>query len=183
MVRIDHVCLGTRNIFEAAHRYSTETGLGYYDGGWFPNFGLANRIVPCGGDVYIEIEGAVDIHAYEQGNRAAHFFHGHCAAGDVFIGWCARVDSRTELEQLAKRLGSEVFESGMRVRPGGACGMSARAPDTFRCWKAGLPNFFYVADMSSHPSRQAASFGTAIPQGVAWMELGGSEEEMSDYLG
>jgi hypothetical protein len=183
MVEIDHVCLGSKNIFEAAHRYSQETGLGYYDGGWFPNFGLANRIVPCGGDVYIEIEGAVDVHAYEQGNRAARFFHENCAAGDVFIGWCARVDSRAELEQIAKRLNTDVFESGMRVRPGGACGVSARAPDTFRCWKAGLPNFFYVQDMAGHPSRQPASFGSATPQGVAWMELGGTEDEMSDYLG
>jgi hypothetical protein len=61
--------------------------------------------------------------------------------------------------------------------------VSARAPDTFRCWKAGLPNFFYIEDMPGHPSRQLASYGTATPQGVAWLELGGTDEEMSDYLG
>jgi hypothetical protein len=49
-LHIDHVCSGTRNIYEGTQRLRDETGFGNYDGGWFPASGLANRIVPLGGD-------------------------------------------------------------------------------------------------------------------------------------
>lgn len=183
MIAIDHICLGVQNVFEGALRLSKETGFGYYDGGYFPNFGLANRIFPLGDGTYIEVEGVADVYAFNAGNRAAHHFYTSCAEGDVFMGWCARVDSREELDRIARRLGSDVFEGAMRVRPDGKSGWSARAPDTFRCWSAGLPNFFLVEDIGAHPSRLPSQYGTVAPGGIAWMELGGTEEEMDDYLG
>ncbi|MCO5160234.1 MAG: VOC family protein [Mesorhizobium sp.] len=183
MIHIDHVCLGTQNVYEGSYRLMNETGLGCYEGGWFPKLGLANRIFPTGGDTYIEVESAVDIHAYEAGNPAARFFHDQCVNGDVFIGWCARVDTRNEIEQIARRLGSDVVESGLRQRPDGTLGVAIRTPDTIPCWEAGLPNFFLVVDPSKHPGRGVARHGSVDPKGIAWLELGGTEEELSDYLG
>ncbi|MCR5857510.1 VOC family protein [Mesorhizobium sp. J428] len=183
MIHIDHVCLGTQNVYEGSYRLMQETGLGCYEGGWFPKLGLANRIFPTGGDTYIEVESAIDIHAYERGNPAARFFHDQCIEGDVFIGWCARVDTRDEIEAIAKRLGSDVVESGLRQRPDGALGVAVRTPDTIPCWEAGLPNFFYVIDPSKHPGRGQAQFGTVRPTGISWLEVGGTEEAMSDFLG
>ncbi|NKL55016.1 VOC family protein [Rhizobium leguminosarum] len=183
MIHIDHVCLGTRNLWEGTERLRAETGLGFYEGGWFPKLGLANKIFPTGGDTYIEVESVVDVHEYESGNPAARFFRDKCRDGDVFIGWCARVDSREELEQLARRLGSDVFETGLRQRADGTLGVAIRTPETIPCWKVGLPNFFYVADITKHPSRMSTQHGTKTPLGLSWLELGGTEEEMNDYLG
>lgn len=183
MISIDHVCLGTRNVFEGSHRLNEETGLGNYEGGWFPKLGLANRIFPTGGDTYIEVESVIDVFEYEKGNEVARFFHDACANGDVFIGWCARVDTREELEKIAGRIGSVVIEGGLRRRPDGQTGIAVRSPDTIYCWQAGLPNFFWIADMAKHPSRQPSSFASRRPTGITFLELGGTAEEMSDYLG
>jgi Glyoxalase-like domain len=184
MIEIDHICLGVRNIYKAAHRLREETGLGNYDGGWFPEFGLANRIVPLGGDVYIEIEGVVDAYALHQNNPTAKWFDGQVSAGDVFIGWCARVTTRTELDAIAKRLGASVIDTVLRVRPDGSSRPSFRVPDTAQCWNVGRPNFFYTPDMAFHASRQPIGPGPGItPRGLAWMEIGGSSEDMSEWLG
>ena len=187
MISIDHICLGCRNVYEASHRLREETGLGHYDSGWFPASGLANRIVPLGGDVYIEIEGVVEAAKVQEGNPTAVWFNESTLNGDVFIGWCARVDSRGELEALAQRLKSTVVENkGLKIRVDGKVLGGTCTPPTIECWKAGVPNFFYFEDMSVHGSRQP--LGPSLkppvtPLGVAWMELGGSEQQMSDWLG
>jgi hypothetical protein len=183
MIEIDHICLGAQNVYGGAHRLHQETGLGHYEGGWFPKLGLANRIFPTGGDTYIEVESCIDVFAYEQGIEIARYFHDQCVKGDVFIGWCARVDTRAELEALAKRLGTDIVENGLRQRPDGATGIAARTPETLGCWQAGIPNFFLVEDRSKHPSTQATQFATKTPMAAPWLEVGGTEEEMSDYLG
>jgi glyoxalase-like protein len=187
MISIDHICLGCRNIYEASHRLREETGLGNYDSGWFPMSGLANRIVPLGGNVYIEIEGVVEAAKVQEGNATAVWFNDVTAKGDVFIGWCARVDSREELEAVAKRLKSNVMEvRGLKIRADGKVLDGVCAPPTIECWKAGVPNFFYFQDMSVHGSLQPLGPSlkpTVTPMGVAWMELGGNEDVMSDWLG
>ncbi|CEJ13439.1 hypothetical protein BN1110_03755 [bacterium YEK0313] len=183
MIVIDHICLAVQNVYEGSQRLYEETGLGNYEGGWFPGLGLANRIVPLGGDAYIEVEGVVD--AYAVGKyEAANWFNSCVADGDVYIGWSARVDTKAELEALARRLDSEVYDSVIRVRPDGARRPSYRTPDTITCWKAGLPNFFCLEAMEHHPARQEVSRPHASqPGGIAWMEVGGTAEEMSDWLG
>jgi len=183
MIQVDHVCLGVKNFFEGSQRLREETGLGCYEGGWFPKLGLANKIFPTGNDTYIEVESVVDVFEYESGNPSARFFKDKCESGDVFIGWCARVDTREELERLAKRLGSDIYESGLRQRPDGATGIAVRTPETIPCWGAGIPNFFLVTDMTKHPSRVSPQFGSKNATGISWLELGGTEEEMSEYLG
>jgi hypothetical protein len=184
MIEIDHICLGVRNVYEGAHRLREETGLGNYEGGWFPDYGLANRIVPIGGNVYIEVEGIIDVSFIERQDAGALWWDKQVADGDAFIGWCARVTSRSELEAMAKRLNRNIEDSTLRVRPDGSSRPSYRVPDSVSCWMKGIPNFFYTEDMSRHPAALPIGPGPGIaPGGVAWMELGGTPEEMSDWLG
>jgi hypothetical protein len=184
MIQIDHICIGVKNVYEGSQRLRDETGLGNYEGGWFRELGLANRIVPLGDDTYIEVEGVIDIFKIEERNKAAVWFRDKVAAGDVFIGWCARATTRAEIEAIAKRLGEDIIEGRLRTRPDGSSPVSIRVPETTKCWDVGLPNFFYRPDLSRHPSRLPIEPGSGVkPYGIAWMELGGSAEAMSDWLG
>lgn len=184
MIEIDHICVGVKNVYEGAQRLRDETGLGNYEGGWFPDLGLANRIVPLGDDTYIEVESVIDIFKVEERNQAAVWFRDKVAAGDVFIGWCARATTRAEMEAIAKRLDSDILEGRLRTRPDGSSPVAMRVPETMKCWDAGLPNFFHIPDLSRHPSRLPIGPGPGVkPYGIAWMELGGSEKVMSDWLG
>ena len=185
MIEIDHVCLAVRNFYEGSQRLLEETGLGHYEGGWFPTKGLANRIFPLGDDTYIEVESAIDTFAYAQGNPAATFFHDVAKDGDVFLGWCARTDSREELLELGLRSGMPVVADSLRVRPDGSTKISERVPDSGYCWRKGIPNLFLVEpdQLPRHPSRIASQFGTKKPTGIDWMEVGGSRAEMASWLG
>jgi Glyoxalase-like domain len=184
MIEIDHICLGVQNVYEGAHRLRDETGLGNYDGGWFPMSGLANRIVPLGDHTYIEVEAVVDAHKIADPSSTACWFHDQVKDGDVYIGWCARTDSMAELEAVAKRLNVEVITTMLKRTPDGAQIGAPRAPAAVTAWKAGVPNFFFFPDMTRHGSQKPVTGpGRTIPRGLAWMEVGGSAEEMSDWLG
>jgi hypothetical protein len=183
MIHVDHVCLGVRNVYEGSVRLAAETGLGHYEGGFFKTYGLANRIFPTGSDTYIEVEGVIDVGEFERGNDVARYFHDATANGDVYIGWCARADSREELEALGRRLGTPIIEGGLRTRPNGFTGNAVRTPDTIYCWQAGLPNVFLVQDMAQHPARQPTFHGTRTAVALNYLELGGSADEMAAWLG
>jgi hypothetical protein len=183
MIEIDHICLAVRNVYEGSQRLRDETGLGHYEGGWFPKLGLANRIFPIGDDVYIEVESVIDVFALEEGNPAARLFRDATLQGDVFLGWCARTDSMDEIHAIARRLNAEVVSNSLRVRPDGSTKTSVRVPESTACWRKGLPNVFHIAERSQHPARLPAEHGTRRSNGVAWLELGGTAEQMREWLG
>ncbi|MGE6744053.1 VOC family protein [Allorhizobium pseudoryzae] len=160
MIHIDHVCLGVRNFFEGSQRLREETGLGCYEGGWFPKLGLANKIFPTGSDTYIEVESVVDVFQYENGNACARFFKGKCEQGDVFIGWCARVDTRDELEQIAKRLGTDVIESTLRTRPDGTWALRSELP---RPSRVGVPGYRISSSSATSPNIHRAYPLNSVP--------------------
>ncbi|MBL1119617.1 VOC family protein [Streptomyces sp. 110] len=181
MLTIDHISLGTQNLYEGTERLCRETGLGQYEGGWFPGLGIANRIVPLGPDQYIEVESVIDAYS-PQRNPVDKWFYDQIADGDVYIGWCLRVDTREELEAVAARRGTEIFETGIRKRTDGTMTAPAHTPDTVYCWQRGLPNVFHVPDMATHAARQPCEQPTA-PRGITWMEVGGKEEDMVHWVG
>jgi hypothetical protein len=185
MIEIDHICLAVQNVYEGSHRLYQETGIGHYEGGWFPDFGLANRIFPFGGDTYIEVEGVIDAHALQRGNASAKYFHDAVAHGDVFLGWCARTDSMEELEELSQRSGMPVISDSLRVRPNGNTRISTRAPNSGYCWRKGVPNLFlYNAEnIDHHPARIAPDFTDKTAQAIAWMEVGGTRADMAGWIG
>ena len=185
MVEIDHICLGVQHLFEGAYRLRNETGFGDYEGGWFPQTSLANRIVPLGDDTYIEVEAVVDAYQLRAAEPVSVFFDACVQRGDAYVGWCVRVASREELDRVARRLHADVVEHTLKLLHDGQAGAGvARVPDAISCWAAGKPNFFYFPDMTVHGSRQIPTTPIRCsPQGLAWMEVGGTVEEMSDWLG
>ena len=72
-----------------------------------------------------------------------------------------------------------------RIRPDGTRLLVAQTPSIGEAWSQGMPNWFFFSEMDSHPSGQrvAAVPGLVAPNGVAWIELGGTESEMSNWLG
>lgn len=181
-IQIDHISFGVQNLYEGAQRLRDETGFGVAEGGWFRGIGIANRIMPTGADTYIEIESVIDTYEFERKNPAAQWFHSRMAGGDRFIGWCCRVSSLDELNAIAKRLGSKVIVGPVRTRPDGSEPVATRTPDTATCWAKGVPNFFYVPDASKNAGHIPVP-GANTPTGIAWLELGGTEREMSEWLG
>lgn len=188
MLTIDHVCLGSPNIYESAHRFTDETGIGTYDGGYFLHADLATRNVPCGELFYIEIEGPINHHSYRQ-DPIANWFESRVADGDTYIGWCLRVDTEEELAEYASRWGSNVLPGVARVRPrdlGQPTPPPGRsvtcAPYTVDCWDAGLPNIFHFPDLALHGSAVEVEH-TNEPHGLAWLEIGGTSKELRHWLG
>jgi len=177
---IDHLSIGVQNLHEGAFRLRHKTGFGDYDGGWFPPHGIAVRMMPTGDDTYIEIESNTDFHSK---SPSSLWFNEQTVRGDVFIGWSLRVGARQDLEAIAKRLGVDVADSPLRTRPDGSRPHSVRAPESGMAWRRGLPSFFWVENMSQHPSRLPTTGGRLQPLGIKALELGGAEEEMSEWLG
>jgi len=180
-IAIDHFSLGVANLTEGTQRLRAETGFGSLEGSWFPGTGIANNYLPLGGDEYIEVESCVDVHAQDQISR---WFGDQTADGDAFLGWCVRVSSHEEIERIAKRLGTKVEEGTLAVRPDGSKPTAIRTPDSFTAWKKGLPSFFCYPTLDEHVSRRSPTIPSRIvPNGVAWVEVGGTARVTSDWLG
>jgi len=188
MIHIDHIAIGCADLYEASDRMRKETGLGFYDGGWFPAFGIANKIFPLGGQTYIEIESIVNPGKIKPGANAAtdYFLKATSAGEDTFTGLCLGVDSMEELEELTKRFKSTIpdTKNTVRVRSSGPQFTDYQTPAEFT-WGKGLPNFYYFTDLTLHPSGQPVDPypGLVRPMGISWIEMGGTEKEMSDWLG
>lgn len=177
MMRLDHLGYAVRDLDEAAVRFREESGLDSVVGGRHVGFGTANRIVPLG-DQYIEIVGVVD-EAEAEGSAFGRSVLDRAADGG---GWLVIVVTTDDVDAEAARLGLEV-SSGLRQRPDGSevrwrmTGLDA--PQRER-W---MP-FFMTWDMPAelHPGRQRAGHGVRVT-GLAWVEVGGDEERMREWLG
>jgi hypothetical protein len=228
MIHIDHICIASQNLYESTFRISQETGLGNYDGGFFPGVGAANKIIPLGGDSYIEVESIVNPYALthlpsQEGvvSRMVDWFYKSVAKGDVFMGWCLRADSLSELRQVAdyhkteirgldhgeiegrndgrQRVSGTMVGSAQasfageawpkefpgRQRMNGTTVRAAQAPVASDAWPKGFPNTYVFADMSAHPSRIPVEPGSGrvTPKGIEWLEVGGTDEQMRNWLG
>jgi len=190
MARLSHVCLGVQNLYEAAHRLREETGLNNYDGGWF-SAGMANRIVPVGNDQYIEVESLIDQRMAERSKGAPYFqdfvdyLHASTEHGDALIGWCIRAQDLDELKQIGRRVGFDLPEEPYngRVRPDGKVLKAYGAPPSAEMWPQGMPNFLYYPEPDTAPALTPVEHRGFAPQGIAWLELGGDEQKIRDWLG
>ena len=68
MIRIDHFSISATNIFQASNDLRKETGLDFFDGGYFPG-GNANKIFPLGGQTYLEVGGFIDAYVASDPKR------------------------------------------------------------------------------------------------------------------
>jgi Glyoxalase-like domain len=187
MVNLDHFSLATKDVYEAAYRLRAETKLGFYDGGWTET-GIGSKIFPLGGSTYLMLEGIVNPFSLaDKNNPGAKRFYDGVASGEGFRGWSLRVDSMEELQQIAKERNFKsvvLNKNGGRIRPNGDRVIAAGTPSLGDSWPMGLPNWNFFAELQFHPSGQPASRapGLAKPQGISWIEVGGTEPEMTKWL-
>ena len=174
---IDHVVMAVRDLDDAGDRLLRDHGLASVPGGRHARWGTANRIVPLGED-YIELIGVVD------GEQAAVTAFGRTMMelteeGDRWYAICLATD---DIDAIARRLGLAI-EPGARTRPDGAelrwrgAGLEAPERDPW------LP-FFITWDTprEQHPGRTPVQHPSDAT-GIAWLELGGDEVRLREWLG
>jgi len=188
MIHIDHISIHCVDLYEASDRLRKETGLGFYDGGWFPSSGGANKIFPIGGPNYIEVGSVTNVTKQHPGTHMYDYMAKAMVSGeDVFNGLCLGVDSMEELEEIAKRHKVTIGDPhiGTRVRTSGMQFLAYQAPNAPDTWPKGLPNWYYFTDMTLHPSGQPPLPypGLHRPTGLKSIEMGGTEKEMTEWLG
>jgi hypothetical protein len=182
MICIDHVCIGCQNLYESAARLRSETKLDNYDGGW-GSIGNALRIVPLGNRQYLEVESIID-QRKAAGNAMAQYFTDSTDLGDALIGWVLRVDTLDELTEIATRIGrtKNVGPFTARLKPDGTAIEVYATPPSIETWPKGIPNFVYWPETTIHPGNEAAPHSIQ-PQGIAWLELGGDERAIREWIG
>lgn len=191
MIALDHIALWSRNHYRSTYDLSRETGLGNFDGGFFPAHGIGQKIVPLGGHIYLEIEGVIDFDVLAEGSWITEAIARSTGdgEGDCFMGWCLGSDSLDEIEAFAAHRGITPQRgiAGGKFRMTGPtdAGDVILTPSVQQSWGVGKPNMYLVPDFSGKSAAMVAQPGTGdvIPQGVAWIEIGGTRHELVDWLG
>jgi hypothetical protein len=181
MLKIDHFLIAARNHYDCTDRLYDQAGFASYEGGWFPDEGLAQTLVPLGNDQYIEIEGVVDLDVLQVPDgplEAGRYIVDHVADGDALAGWWVLTD---DLEAVRRRLGTELSTVTKRL-PDGSIRSGHGTPLSLEALRQGLPVFWSHPDMSTHPARTPVPHSVE-PRGIAWMEVGGDEAVMREWLG
>ncbi|MCE0764093.1 VOC family protein [Pseudonocardia kujensis] len=184
---MDHIAVWSRNLFETTYELSSQTGLGNRDGGFFPGLGLGQKVISLGGDVYIEVESIANHRMILDRSWIALEVERQTANGPCFVGWCLRTDRYEDMEHFAQIRSTRVMPEipGGKMRMSGPTRGLANVPVFSDSWMLGLPNLYYVPDLSEHPSRLPIQPGTGaeVATGVTEIEVGGSEEELRSWLG
>ena len=190
MAVLDHIHMGSANIYTSIYAMTNEMKLGHYDGGFMSGVTIGHKAFPLGGGVYIEVESVIDPFAVPEDAEPWFVKKAQQFNTEVFSGMCLRVDTMEELTEIAHRLGGIVnLKPAQRIRPDGPRVMSFSAPggpSIPNPWQSGYPNWYCFQDrMYCHPSGQPTvpAPGLLNPQGVAWMEVGGTPEAMKKWLG
>jgi len=135
------------------------------------------------GNAYLELGGIIDPMASQE---IKSLLRNVLTTGDHFFGLFLRVDTEEELETVAKRnkLTISLPGTGERIRSSGPP-LHARSAGSIETSFKGRPCFVYWPDMSNHPSGQPPlpAPGLVDPLGIAWVEWGGTEADMADWLG
>ena len=197
-MHLDHYQLSTRNIYSTAQTLREQTGLGFYDGGYFSTGGIANKIFPLGGGTYLEVEGVVDAGAVAT-EAGAKTFYDRSADGECFSLVSMRVDTLDELKAIADRFGTVLAKSPVtRIRPNGPpvmaystppgthTGHDASGKEVKDPTRIGRVNWYCHEDrLYMHPAGQPVFNwpGLVEPQGISFLEVGGTEQQMTDWLG
>jgi hypothetical protein len=190
--RISHIILSTRNVYEAAFRLRAETGLGFYDGGYLDT--TATKVFPLGNGAYIQMTGSIDPFAALDPEKAPAVKRAmeNLKDGDRFTNLMLEPESIEDMEEVAKARGEKVTDN----RPGGNVPVGGRlqvngsrvhtaSVTATKPLPRGTPGLNYFFDKAGHPSGQPVDTfpGLIRPLGVAWIEMGASEAEVSHAIG
>ena len=177
MLRIDHVVREVPDLDHAAARFLDRYGLASLPGGRHPGWGTGNRLIPLGND-YVELISVVDVAEAEK-TEFGRTMLARVAEGEQWYAICLADD---DIDATAARLGLEIA-AGSRVLPDGVVvrWRSAGLEDAKR--EPWLP-FFIEWDVPPelHPGRAPATHRVPAT-GIAWVELAGNPETLTDWLG
>lgn len=182
---LDHFSISSPNLMYGAHRLRLESTLSFYDGGHMLNGDLANRIFPLGANTYLELNGIVNAESVADPKNRPWWYERVQTVGECFTGLGFRVDTRAELEAIARKKHYSIAEAPIsRVWPNGYIMRAFSAPSIQLTSTKGLPNWYWFEDFPMHPSGQPPFSSPKItrPDGIAWIEVGGTEKEMYDWL-
>ncbi|MBV9121540.1 MAG: VOC family protein, partial [Chloroflexi bacterium] len=104
---------------------------------------------------------------------------------DALPGWTIRMDSLDELRAVSERLKLPVVDFPphvVRLRPDGYSLELHAVADTAEVWPKGLPNFIFWDNMAEHPGRATVDHRVR-PGAITWMETGGNEAELREWIG
>jgi hypothetical protein len=190
MIHFDHVCMAAPNVYESTYRLSQETGLGNYDGGFFPLYGIGHRVVPLAPDIYIEVESLIDRRPLAQGQPLAAFMDRQTREGDRFVGWCLRSDTLEELEAFAAHHGTVVDHATTGKNAGrqmmdGSRGFALQAPSATTAWPIGKPNLYFKPGNGAHAGSLPVvpGSGRVTGRGLEWIEIGEDHDAFAAWLG
>jgi len=196
-MQLDHFGLFSHNFYKSAFDLSRETGLGHYDGGFFPNYGTGTKIVPFGPDVFLEIEGLVDF------NVTKHMLQSQASESpvstairkmlrkpEVFFLWSLRAESLEEMNELARVAGWTVdhetlnLSNTQQMMEGDKILLISTPTAAVFTPVMGMPNVYFWPDRSQHGARYPVIPETSKkkPTGVAWIEVGGTERQFEDWF-
>ena len=184
-MHLDHFSISSPNLLYGAHRLRLESTLSFYDGGHFLNGDHANRIFPLGANTYLELSGIVNAAAVVNPKNRPWWYEKVQTVGECFTGLGFRVDTLEELQAIAAKKRYTIAQAPItRIWPNGYALRAFSAPSTQTTWSKGLPNWYWFEDFPMHPSGQPALTWPKItrPDGIAWIEVGGTEKEMYDWL-
>ena len=190
MIHFDHVCMAAPNVYESTFRLSNETGLGNYDGGFFPLYGIGHRVVPLAPDIYIEVESVIDQRAVQSGQPLAVFMDRQTRDGDRFLGWCLRSDTMEELAAFAAHHDTKIDlattgKHAGRQMMNGTRGFALQAPSATVAWPMGKPNLYFKPGGGVHAASLPVvpGSGDAKGEGLEWIEIGESRSSFQSWLG
>src|SRR5262245_31253073 len=114
-MHLDHLSLSSPNLYYGAHRLRLESTLSFYDGGHLLNGDVANRIFPLGDNTYLEIAGIVNAESVANPTNRPWWYESVRTLGECFAGLCFRVDTREELEAIAKTKNYTIAQAAKRL--------------------------------------------------------------------
>lgn len=177
MLAIDHAIIAVTDPATWATQLRERTGLAGVPGGRHEGTGTGNWIVPLG-DSYLELMTVVDRDEAEA-SELGQWVLDQTRNGDRLAAVCLRTDA---IDDLAAQLGrtpevmSRRTEDGIELR-WRLLGLDAALSEER------LPFFIeWDVDDEQHPGRMPADHAVA-PAGIPWVEFGGDNERLVDWLG
>jgi hypothetical protein len=177
MLHLDHAAIAVDNLFSGYMDFRRQTGLEVMVGGYFNSGnGVANVLIPTNNFTFLEIESVIQFNAPHPSPMFSN------VGSPKWVGWCIRVDSLEELEEVGDRIGAPVSSATSDyVRYNGELHPPQPSTRIDNAWELGHPSY-YLMDLEHHVGNVPLNHATA-PAGFRWFEIGGTEKQAHEMLG